>query len=186
MQNTTHTKLQAIRDKRKRWQTRLTRASNMLAKLAKQEARLMKPQREAFVKPKVSETTDVTELNPYFAEASQQIAALDVPDYLKRTSVPVISKDDPDLVEKVASALADARVKETKRPRGSVPLAKLTGRTLAIAAKEAAEDQGLIPRKRQGSDEERKKMPLSGREALAAIKAKSAEVTARRAKRKLS
>jgi hypothetical protein len=34
----------------------------------------------------------------------------------------------------------------TKRPRGYVALADFTGRTLATAAREAAEDQGLIKR----------------------------------------
>jgi len=164
MQNTTHTKLLAVRDKRKRWQTRLTRASNMLAKLAKQEARLLK-----------EPTTPLPELDKFFQpepKPVEDIAALDVPDYLKRTSVPVISTDDPDIVEKVAAALADAKVKKIKETKGPVP---------ASPALTAA-----VQFKRQGSDEERKKMPLSGREALAAIKAKSAEVTARRAKRKLT
>jgi hypothetical protein len=36
----------------------------------------------------------------------------------------------------------------TDRPRGAVPLAKLSGPDLARAAKEAAEDQGLIPKKK--------------------------------------
>ena len=145
--------LQTVRDQRKRWQSRLTRASNMLSKLAKQEARLIK----------IDTPTPLPELDKYFAPAPkplQGIAAADVPAWTDKNCV----KPKP----------------VTVRPRGKARLAHLA-EDLPMAAREAAEDaaksdplfaEKLTKARKENEAEARKQMPLSGNAALAAIKKK--------------
>src|SRR5262245_28620675 len=144
---------------RKRWMTRLVRATNEVRWHDQQIARLEKPKaaKPKLVavtepKPKVTETTDVTELNPYFQEAMQPV------------EIPVISTDDPNLVEKVAAALERSRSEDIPKVldrRDPVVKAELE------AAREAA----------------KKKMPLNEKEARDYIRKRSIAVEKKREKR---
>lgn len=119
MQHTSHTKLQAIRDSRKRWQTRLTRATNMLRKLDQRERRLLA--KEGRADSPASSSATVTSVNP---------------------PVPVISVSDPDLVEKVAAALESSRDDGLKIPAF---LSRKPDEGTAIAAKKTAVDKTKMP-----------------------------------------
>ena len=144
MQNVAQ-RLQAIDLKLKRWQTRLTRAHNAIVKLNQQRKRLTNPK--------------------LMADYDNFVARKNTPGYSKTNpnpvQPPVITADDPDLVEKVAAAL------DQKKDDLAIPALLLRTKT------------------KQGTPEQRKAMPLSDRKAMEFIKAQSAKVTAKRAKREL-
>lgn len=123
-------RLLAIQAKRKRWQSRLTRAVNALNKLDRQLARLGKPRP---VKPKGQpKVSTVTE--------------------------------------------ADVKAKPPVSETTDISWREMTGADLSIP-------ENLLRPKQKVTDEEKKRMPLSGRAALDAIKQASAKVTAKRNKK---
>lgn len=155
---TVEQKLAVVDASLRRWQTRLTRASNMVVKLARQRRRLtnnMATVRVEKAKPVVE--TPLPELDVFFKpEPAEQIAALDVPEYLKRTSVqPKEEKPLPKAGDQGPQMLADLLdpASAMNRKRLERNDAKRRGYTLPPKVDKTA-------------------MPLSGRAALAAIKGK--------------
>ena len=163
---TVEQKLAVVDASLRRWQTRLTRASNMVVKLARQRRRLtnnMATVRVEKAKPVVE--TPLPELDVFFKpEPAEQIAALDVPEYLRRTSV------QPKETE------ADKRVREIMETKGPVPGPKMLEDLLNPAAAMNRKRLERNDAKRRGytlpPKVDKTAMPLSGRAALAAIKGK--------------
>jgi hypothetical protein len=171
-------KLSAVDAQLKRWQTRLTRASNMVVKLDRKRRRLqlqaLQPKDAkpvAIVKVKngrVSDVTPLPELDVFFQPETKPIegiAALDVPDYLKRTSV------------QPKESAADKRVREIKETKGPVEanapeLRKLLDPAAEINRMRLARNDAKRRGYKLPAKVDKTAMPLSGKAALAAIKGK--------------
>lgn len=141
------TKLANVEASLKRWQTRLTRAANKVNELDRKRRRL-----QAQMGP-----VGLTDL----------IGNVEKPDHpvgsKKSTSEPpVISTDDPDLVEKVAAAL-------------DIP---------PFLKREPVDVEKLKAKRKSKEEADKHKMPLTGRAALKHIKSDS-EVRKARIRRKL-
>lgn len=120
MQNTTHAKLQAIDEKLKRWQARLTRAHNAIVKLNRARKRI--------TNPKLMAAWDT-----YMAKknAVHQIAAADVPAAMKANSVKPLDTEDAFNIPNELRVTADVEAMRAERRKKEAAERKampLTGR----------------------------------------------------------
>lgn len=154
MQSTVQSKLLALRDKRKRWTTRLTRATNMLAKLARQEARLLKSM--ASVSDTVAGmTAKPGELTPNQKAAIETNAELvqAVFDQVSELASPTEALDIPKVIDrrdpKVKAELEAAReAKKKEMPKNErEALAYIKKRSAKITAKREKRDRAFVTAK---------------------------------------
>lgn len=163
-------KLAAIEVAMTRWIRRQGRAATALARLQKQKQRLLKPR----------DPMRVGKMSPAMAKAlevADQIAAKDVPAELERTSVKPLEHHD-DLAHMPSNIV---------RPRGHARLAHLA-EDMGQALRESSEDaelpkfldrrdpliaEQMTAARKKAEAEERKKMPLTGRAAEAAVRSKT-------------
>jgi hypothetical protein len=154
-QDATAAKLNDIRQRIRRWQNRQLRASNALNKLYGRERRLLAKSPEPLKQlapPKITSEAPLPELDAFFQpepKPVEQIAALDIPEELKRTSVlPKAGDPGPKLLEDmlnpaaVMNRLRLAKLDAKRRGRPTEPVVDKTA------------------------------MPLSGRDAMKAIRRK--------------
>ena len=141
--------LEHVRAARQRWQTRLTRAVNAIRKLDATERLLLKKAAEPAVERRASpapassavETDHLNERQfERFVEAQPAAAADDIPTFLRRKP---LSDADKAAAEAIKAAAAE-RAKKKKAGQAATRKAKLSGET--------------------------RRMPLTGKAALDAIK----------------